>query len=83
MIVVFIHVRVTLCRLEPDILYTPVFWNTLISFYCPYQQIHIMYINSILYVNERSNLMQQYAEMYLLQSHSTYFGRHSAHHQEY
>jgi len=33
-------------------------------------------------VNKRSNLMQQYADIYLLQSHSTYFGRHSAHHQE-
>jgi len=27
--------------------------------------------------------MQQYADTYLLQSHSTCFGRHSAHHQEY
>jgi len=27
--------------------------------------------------------MQQYADIYLLQSHSTCFGRHSAHHQEY
>ena len=34
-------------------------------------------------VNKMSNLMQQYADIYLLQSHSTYFGRHSAHHQEY
>ena len=27
--------------------------------------------------------MQQYADIYLLQSHSTRFWRHSAHHQEY
>ena len=27
--------------------------------------------------------MQQYAVIYLLQSHSTCFGRHSTHHQEY
>ena len=26
--------------------------------------------------------MQQYADIYLLQSHSTCFGRHSTHHQE-
>ena len=32
---------------------------------------------------KRSNLMQQYADIYLLQSHSTCFGRHSTHHQEY
>jgi len=31
---------------------------------------------------KRSNLMQQYADIYLLQSHSTCFGCHSAHHQE-
>jgi len=34
-------------------------------------------------VNKRSNLMQQFAEIYLLQSHSICSGRHSAHHQEY
>jgi len=34
-------------------------------------------------VNKRSNLMQQYADIYSLQSHSTCFGRHSAHHQKY
>ena len=34
-------------------------------------------------VNKRSKLMQQYADIYLLQSHSTCFGRHSIHHQEY
>jgi len=27
--------------------------------------------------------MQQYADIYSLQCHSTCFGRHSAHHQEY
>ena len=27
--------------------------------------------------------MQQYADIYLLQSYSTYFGCHSTHHQEY
>jgi len=27
--------------------------------------------------------MQQYADIYLLQSHSTCFGHHSTHHQEY
>jgi hypothetical protein len=32
---------------------------------------------------KRSNLMQQYADIYSLQSHSTCFGRRSAHHQEY
>jgi len=30
-----------------------------------------------------SNLMQQYADIYSLQGHSTCFGRHSAHHQEH
>jgi len=34
-------------------------------------------------VNKRSNLMQQYTDIYSLQSHSTRFGCHSAHHQEY
>ena len=34
-------------------------------------------------VNKRSNLMQQNADIYVLQSHSTCFGRHSARHQEY
>jgi len=34
-------------------------------------------------VNKNSNLMQQYADIYSLQSHSTSFGRHSTHHQEY
>jgi len=33
-------------------------------------------------LRKRSNLMQQCADIYLLQSHSTCFGRHSAHHQE-
>ena len=32
---------------------------------------------------KRSNLIQQYADIYLLQSHSTCFGRHSTHHQEH
>ena len=32
---------------------------------------------------KRSNLTQQYADIYLLQSHSTCFGHHSAHHQEH
>ena len=32
---------------------------------------------------KRSNLTQQYADIYLLQSHSTCFGRHSTHYQEY
>jgi len=32
---------------------------------------------------KRSNLTQQYADIYLLQSHSTRFGRHSTHHQEH
>jgi len=32
---------------------------------------------------KRSNLMQQYADIYLLHSHSTCFGCHSTHHQEY
>jgi len=32
---------------------------------------------------KRSNLMQQYADIYSLQSHSTCFGCHSTHHQEY
>jgi len=27
--------------------------------------------------------MQQYADVYLLRSHSTCFGRHGTHHQEY
>jgi len=27
--------------------------------------------------------MQQYADIYLLQGHSTCFGRHSTHHQEH
>ena len=34
-------------------------------------------------VNKWSNLTQQYADIYLLQSHSTCFGRHSTHHQEH
>jgi len=34
-------------------------------------------------VNKKSNQMQQYADIYLLQSHSTCFGCHSTHHQEY
>jgi len=34
-------------------------------------------------VNKWSNLMQQYADIYLLQSHSTCFGHHSTHHQEH
>jgi len=32
---------------------------------------------------KRSNLMQQYADIYLLHSHSTCFGCHSTHHQEH
>ena len=32
---------------------------------------------------KRSNLMQQCADIYLLQSHSTCFGCHSAHHLEH
>jgi len=32
---------------------------------------------------QRSNLMQQYADIYLPQSHSTCFGRHGTHHQEH
>jgi len=32
---------------------------------------------------KRSNLTQQCADIYLLQSHSTCFGRHSTHHQEH
>ena len=32
---------------------------------------------------KRSKLMQQYADIYLLQGHSTCFGCHSTHHQEY
>ena len=32
---------------------------------------------------KRSNLMQQYADIYLLHSHSTCLGHHSTHHQEY
>jgi len=32
---------------------------------------------------KRSNLMQQYADIYLLQRHSTCFGCHSTHHQEH
>ena len=32
---------------------------------------------------KRSNLMQQYADVYSLHSHSTCFGCHSTHHQEY
>ena len=32
---------------------------------------------------KRSNLMQRYADIYLLHSHSTCFGHHSTHHQEY
>jgi len=32
---------------------------------------------------KRSNLTQQYADIYLLQSHSTCFGRHGARHQEH
>jgi len=32
---------------------------------------------------KRSNLMQQYADIYSLHSHSTCFGCHSTHHQEY
>jgi len=35
------------------------------------------------FVNKKSNQMQQYADIYLLQSHSTCFGCHSTHHQEY
>ena len=35
------------------------------------------------YVNTKSNQMQQYGDIYLLQSHSTCFGCHSTHHQEY
>ena len=37
----------------------------------------------ILMLIKRSNLMQQCADIYLLQSHSTYFGCHSTHHQEH
>ena len=32
---------------------------------------------------KRSNLMQQYADIYLLQRYSTCFGCHSTHHQEH
>jgi len=32
---------------------------------------------------KRSNLMQQCADIHLLQSHSTCFGCHSTHHQEH
>jgi len=32
---------------------------------------------------KRSNLMQQYADIYLLQNHSTCFRCHSTHHQEH
>jgi len=32
---------------------------------------------------KRSNLMQQYADIYSLHSHSTCFGCHSTRHQEY
>jgi len=34
-------------------------------------------------LNKRSNLMQQYADINLLQGHSTCFGCHSTHHQEH
>ena len=44
-----------------------------------YLQTYLMYLMLI----KRSNLMQQYADIYLLQSHSTCFGCHSTHHQEH
>ena len=39
--------------------------------------------NYLLMLIKRSNLMQQYADIYSLHSHSTCFGCHSTHHQEY
>ena len=38
---------------------------------------------TILMLIKRSNLMQQCADIYLLQSHSTWFGCHSTHYQEH
>ena len=34
-------------------------------------------------ISIRSNKMQQYASIYLLQNYSTYFGHHHTQHQEY
>jgi len=43
----------------------------------------IDYFKDILSRLKKSNQMQQYVDIYLLQSHSTCFGCHSTHHQEY
>jgi len=40
-------------------------------------------IISVAMLIKRSNLTQEYADIYLLQSHSTCFRRRSTHHQEY
>jgi len=42
-----------------------------------------VHINHYAMLTKRSNLMQQYADIYSLQSHATCFGCHSTHHQEY
>jgi len=41
---------------------------------------HVFFLSMLI---KRSNLTQQYADIYLLQSNSTCFGRHSTHHQEH
>jgi len=45
--------------------------------------IYLITSSPIFNVRENSNQMQQYADIYLLQSHSTCFGCHNTHHQEY
>jgi len=43
----------------------------------------VVMLSFLNFVFHKSNHMQEYADIYLLQSHSTCFGCHSTHHQEY
>ena len=45
----------------------------------------LVHLSGVLYMSMwiKIEQMQQYADIYLLQSYSTYFGCHSTHHQEY
>jgi len=66
--------------------------------YCPFEQKYLysaennfpeeamqcaLNVSSLSPLIKRSNLTQQYADIYLLQSHSTCFGRQSTHRQEH
>ena len=54
------------------------------SLTCNHLELCLFVVSDTTYVNKKmSNLTQQYADIYLLQSHSTCFGRHSTHYQEY